>query len=823
MPRGTRIARATAALLSVISVIAGLILPGPVSADEFDVQQARALTLLNATPCGIDAPARRQATAEVIAQATAVPEATPSPAPSPSFGPMPAQPGQLYATPFPSATPATPPPVPGPTPKASGSPSPVFLTRPSGPPTISPAQIGGTPEPSASPSAAPTLKPGYVAVLADHVEGGSQPGQPGDATGNVNIFYQDEVIVGDRAHYDGIKTITISGHTYIINKVKDTILYADTIVFDTVAQQARLENGRGESSEGVEKGLVYYSSTHLQSTNTGVAHGDNAYLTTCEKPRGGYHVTGKTIDVYPSDKIVISKVILWLGAAAVFYLPRLIIPLRTVTDERQKPQFFPDLGYDQEEGFYVKARVGFGTSQYYYGYYRLEYYTRVGLGLGYTAFFQKRNGRRQSDIDFFRKEDRRTQTTLYNVKVDDTEHISRTLIANGTYTFNSNFGPLTQLPPNSSYALALQHQGTDQTQSYTFNRSQISGQSTSDGYAFTDTRTFSPALQNNLQLSLSHSETSYAGFFSSNASGSVNDLLHWASKGVDYQVQYAKNYAQQPFGLDRVPEVQIRPNSFFQHFLFPLAFTLTAGQYTEPQNGLSVTRSDANLNVGPALYHILKSDFSATVDVHQYAYATGDLKASINQQMTLSSIVNRHITNSITYTETNYNGPALVPLTQLDQQPTQNYHVGQDTLRFFNEDYYNLQLGFQTNFNRQAQPITYQFTSRPSPRSYLLLGGFYSPGAGNGFGTTNVQFITPFGRGSTLQFLGDIDWKNKGRIDNKNIYYSHIVGDCYQIALQYNEQLKAVNVSVNILAFPSRAVNLTLGGQGPVIPGSLNF
>ena len=71
--------------------------------------------------------------------------------------------------------------------------------------------------------------------------------------------------------------------------------------------------------------------------------------------------------------------------------------------------------------------------------------------------------------------------------------------------------------------------------------------------------------------------------------------------------------------------------------------------------------------------------------------------------------------------------------------------------------------------------------------------------------------------------FGDIDWKNKGRFENKNIYFSHIVGDCYQIALQYNEQLKALNVSINILAFPSRAINLNLGGQGPLVPTSLNF
>ncbi len=61
------------------------------------------------------------------------------------------------------------------------------------------------------PSGAPTLGPNYIAVLADKVAGNTNPGQPGDASGNVHILYGAEEIVGDNAHYDGLRTITITG------------------------------------------------------------------------------------------------------------------------------------------------------------------------------------------------------------------------------------------------------------------------------------------------------------------------------------------------------------------------------------------------------------------------------------------------------------------------------------------------------------------------------------------------------------------------------------------------------------------------------------
>ncbi|MHB8305998.1 MAG: hypothetical protein ACYDEU_08330, partial [Vulcanimicrobiaceae bacterium] len=82
----------------------------------------------------------------------------------------------------------------------------------------------------------------------------------------------------------------------------------------------------------------------------------------------------------------------------------------------------------------------------------------------------------------------------------------------------------------------------------------------------------------------------------------------------------------------------------------------------------------------------------------------------------------------------------------------------------------------------------------------------------------------PFGRGAQLQFAGDVDWKNKGRIENKTIYYSRIIGNCYEIRVQYNQASRQINVSLEVLAFPSHTANFGINTQGPIIPtGSLNF
>lgn len=792
--------------------------PPPSPPPPANVMSSEAIfALLNARSCA----ARMSDAGEMIAQVTPTP--APSPTSSARVPNAPLAPGQLYTTPSPAGA-VTPPPIPTPTPTAKASSGPVFLIRGSAPPSIVP-NGSPTPQPSATPIVAPTLRPGYVAVMADKFTGNAnKQGAPGDAIGNVHIFYQNEVLVGERAHYDGFKTITVSGNPYIVDNTNTSILHGDEIVFDTIAQRAELINGRGESSQGVERGLVYFSAKDLKADEHGVSHGDYANVTTCERPRAGYHITGRTIDVYPGDRMVISKAVLFLGAAAVFYLPKLIIPLRRIDDDRQRPSFFPEVGYNSYQGFYIKAKPGFGRDQYFYGYYRIEYYSRQGFGLGYTAFLARQNGKRQSSIDSYAIHDRRTQTTTWNLNAQDTENFSQSLRARFGFAYNSNFGPLINLPPNESISASVAHTGSHAQQNYTFAHNSIATQSAIDNFGFTESRSFGPSTQNSLSVNVSSARTNYGlNNASSNSSGTFSDLLQWSNKIAAYTLRYDKAFARIPYGLNKEPELEIHPYSFLKHFIIPISSSFTIGNYNEPQTPLSTSRADLNFNFGPALYHILGSDISAGVNVHQYAYGTGDMKASIDQRATMSTPIGRHALNAITYNETNYNGPPFVPFSTLDQQPTRNYKSAADVLRFYNSDFYNLTLSFNTSFNRSAQPVQYQLAVHPSRRSYVALAGSFIPGPGNGFFTTNMQFSTPFGNGSTLQFIGDIDWKNKGRIINKSIYWSRIIGDCYQIQLQYNQAAKQVNLTLNLLAFPSRGASFGLTTTGSIIPTSFNF
>ncbi len=750
------------------------------------------------------------------------PSPTTSALPTPAFAPHGNSTTTLYATPSPGASPLAPP-VPTPTPNPFNQNVPVFVQRGGNtPPPITPAgQL--PPSPTPQPTGVPTLAPNYIAVLADQVSGNTGPGKPGDASGNVHILYGAEEIVGDQAHYDGLRTITITGHPFIINHARDSVLEADKIAFDTIDQTAILTNGRGMSSEGVDRGLVHFAATDLHTDADGIGHGQKPFVTTCENPRSGYHITGKNMDVYPGDKIVIYKAVLWLGAAAVFFLPKVVIPLRTVDNPNNRPKYFPDVGYDEYEGFWIKTRTTFGKDQYFYGYYVVNYFTKVGLGLGYVAFYTKKNGRRTANINFYEIHDRRVNQTTDNLTFNETENISQTLRANFGLNYQSNYGPYTDLPANTNVNITIAHQTAHASQQYGFSRSAVGSQSSSDSFTFTDNNQFNQQLSNAFNFSLSSSNSDFGGISSTNSTATFDDLLHYTTPGTDYQLTWDKTLATQPYGDEELPQLQIRPYKFFDHFWFPMSANFTIGQYSEPAYDFNTSRADMAFVLGPEIAQVFGSDFQGTVNVNQYAYGTGDLKASIQQQFSLTTPINQHFINTLTYNEQNYNGPASVPFYTLDQFPTSNTKTAQDLVRVLNGNIYNLSLGYATNFDGIAQPWSYQFTAQPSPRSILLLGGSFIPGPGEGFETTNVQLSTPFGRDTAVQFVTDIDWQAHAQLQDKVLYLTHTFGDCYQLQVLYNQSQKLVTMQINILAFPSQGASFAVGQAGPLIPTTFNF
>ncbi len=672
-------------------------------------------------------------------------------------------------------------------------------------------------------------------VLADDISGTNKIGAPADLNGNVNVIYADGILVADHAHFDGVRYIDMTGNPYIRNRADDSVLRAESIRFDTLTSKAVLLNGVGQTSQGVETGHLYYKARTLTTTKDGVTHGDHASFTTCDRQRAGYHIEAKTLDILPGDKAVARDAVLFLGGFAIFFLPLVVIPL---THEEGGPGrqtgFLPVIGYSQAEGFYVKARIGFAPSDTYYGYYRIDEETKLGLGLGYVAFFLRKDGKRAVDVNFYRFKSNQGLSDQNNLQINDSENFSRTLRAQFGINYQGNYAPGVFLPPSYTITGSIVHTGLTESQSYTFNKYGEGSQQSSLNLGFIDQRTLSPAVTQGVNLSYTSNTNAYAGAATAIDSLHINTLTHVTTRGLDYDLTIDKTESGDPSGIDKLPELLIRPHGVLdpEFLLLPISAQIALGEYSEhqPQQvtltqtipGLATQRGQAQVTFGPVLAHFFGSDFNASVIATQDLYGTGDEKAQIQQNASFTTTLSNHIVNAITYSEQNSNGPQAEPFKTFDIIGGAS-HQASDVIRFFNGDIYTLTLQASTLFDRAAQPINYQLNLRPSLLSSLVLGGTWIPGPGNGFPLTNVQVITRVGRGSDIEFATNVDWKSRGRLESKNIYYRRIIGDCYELNLAYNQDLKQVTFNVLILAFPSHSASFGLATPTSILPGQLNF
>ena len=821
--------RATPALVRVPDVVEFGRTIGDVNALAAQVAQA-ATPAPAASPAEASSPAPAGSAAPSDESPPPVAPASASPAPSPSATLLPLPPVPATApeeiippTPRPTGSPSASP-VPLPSSRASASADqPVFLVRPSGLPTTLPL-VGGphSPGPSPSPSGTPKpqLQPYQIVTIADQIVGSSDEHRPSDLIGNVHIFYVEGQIVGDRAHFDGDHTIVVRGHTYLVNRSQDSILYADQIVFDMRTRRATLENGRGESIEGVAQGKLHFSAQNLVTRADGVTHGDHANFTTCENPHGGYHVEARTIDVTPGDKLVARKAVVFLGPLAIFYLPLLVIPLRDVEDPRRQASFLPLVGYDSSEGAWIKLRIGFAPSDTYYGYYRVEYFTKRGLGLGYDAYIGAKDHHRFTTIDSYTIDDRVANARETNINIQDTENFSRRLRGQFGINYQGDFGPDLSLPASLNITGSLIHQtGTTSTENLTFSRYLQGSLSDNLNLGFIDSITLGQFIQQ--QINLTYSK--FNSQLSSSDTFHIDLNTHVFTKAADYNLTYDKtDYSSNPFGYDTVPQLQILPHINWHGFRYAPQIQFTVGEYSEPEDHFSTSRIQGQFQESYYAKVLGNSDFSANYNITQDYYGTGDEKAFDQQNASLSTPIGNHLINSITYNEQHPIGPSDVPFQLLDNL-SPGAHSAQDVLRFYNKDVYSLSLSDGTNFDRQGQPIDYQLNYKPSPRAYLVVGGYYEPGPGNGFGTTNVQAITPLGKDSMLQLTTNVDWKNHMRLEDKNVNLSQIVDNCYQLQFTFNQDLKQFQFQVVILAFPQQGAGIGFGGaqSQSIIPQNL--
>ena len=707
-------------------------------------------------------------------------------------------------------------------------------------PIPSPQPSGATPEASPGPtSTAVPLGQGQALVKADKMYGSGGPKGDITALGHVDIKYGDVDIIADQAVFDGItKIITATGHVKFINANGDTAT-ATSLDYDTNNGRVTMNDVNGQSSSlyasGEQiQGYVYYKAQQVIAYPDGHTLLKNGWITTCDLSHVAYHITGREIEVRPGDRIIARHSALYLGKYLVAALGLLVIPLSKASAQHPSA-IAPRVGYSSTLGWFVKTYINFYRSPYYYGTYHVDYYQKVGVGLGADLYLYRQDQRGQAAISFYDLHSNAEQIALTGQKntlqgsLSMQEPLGAHLMSTLNFSYAGQSTIFSSIPPQTSANLAIAHTGGRTQTNYGLNLSNSGGNS-SLGLSLSHTIQFSQSLSQNFNVAVSNTHVSGSSF---SHQVSLDTDTHFSGRALDgdLAIQTSHGYQYADIGgirtpllaFQKLPELTLNAHAFEIDQRVPVDLTLVGGVYDDPYETFGTTtahvetsRLEAAVTLGDALLRIGgNSDFTAQATLRQDAYGTGDLRGLFGDQFSLHTLYGTHADTTIDYAVNSVRG--FTPLQSFDGEFSSNTYT--EAFDVYNGSYYRLTASTSYDVLQHFQsPISYSLTANPGPYSSLTLGTSFDP-HGTGFGPMSIQLQTPVSKTDYLQMLASYDFKLHG-LQGQNYYLTHNVNNCYLVRVAYLQPLHEVDLSVSLLAFPGEGVSFGFTNQGSLLPQS---
>ena len=765
----------------------------------------------------------------------------PVPSPSPQPSTQSAQP--TSPSPSPSAsTSSSPSASPTALPGGGQTPQPIFFT-----PTPASADFprinrGATPLPTATPTPPPNpngtptpqpLPSGIARVTADQLYGNNGPGGGFTAYGHVRLDYADATVVADQAVYSATTKILRATGNVLLTQANGDSATASALEYHSDTDRVEMFDVSGSTAavyaQGEQiQGKLYYKGKEVILDPGGHTIIKNGYITTCEPAHVAYHITGREIEIRPHDRVIAKGSALYLGKVLVAALGVLALPLSEIAQQRPN-QYAPRIGYNSVYGVFIREFINFYRGPNWYGTYHIDFYQKVGVGLGADLFFQRQDGRGGGQLTLYNLNNNKTQqaltgtrnTTQANLNMSRlfSDHLSGAL----SFSYSGQSAIFTALPTTTSTNISLTHTGARSTTSYLVTNT-ATGPSKSFGGILQHTIAFSPSFSQTVGLNLQ--DNTNPGAFS-RAIG-FNTDTHVSARSFDADLVVQTNHGSQTngigsstgetttpvVGIQRVPELTVRARPFqLQNLRLPISVALIDGIYNDGYDNIETSRLDFTSQIGPGIFRVGNNAIvNASATLHQDAYGTGDLLGAIGYQASLQNYIGHHADNTLLYTAQSVRGftpmPALDSLSGSDQIS--------EVLNVYNGMYYRFTTSTNYDFkNKFLSSINYQLNASPNPYAYFSLGTSYDP-HGTGYSPLVIAFATPVTKTDYLQFTGSYDFRLHG-LQGQNYYLTHTVNDCYVVRVAYHQPLKEVDVSFALLAFPTQSATFGINNNGPII------
>ncbi|MBO8126129.1 MAG: LPS-assembly protein LptD [Firmicutes bacterium] len=194
-------------------------------------------------------------------------------------------------------------------------------------------------------------------------------------TGDVHLEYEDFTLNCQRLVVN-TETQVLEAFQDVRYQDPDGEITADYFRYDTRSETASF---RAFSAVFTGDGLATDAYLHGERLTT---KGEDAFVSGatfsgCDRENPHYHLKAVKIEYYPGERLVARKVSYYEGHFKLFTLPVLVVSLKESRWEA------PKLGYNSEDGWYIKTTYNYYRNPNSSGSLFLDYYQKKGWGTGF--------------------------------------------------------------------------------------------------------------------------------------------------------------------------------------------------------------------------------------------------------------------------------------------------------------------------------------------------------------------------------------------------------------------------------------------------------
>ncbi|SMC38985.1 LPS-assembly protein LptD [Sporomusa malonica] len=170
--------------------------------------------------------------------------------------------------------------------------------------------------------------------------------------------------------------------------VKDKALFSEpgkTLTGINTLYNYKLKTGSMDKAKGkVEKS--YISGNNISMFPDKLIINDGT-ATNCPATVPDYHISADKIEIWPGNKMIAYNAKFWIGNMVIFSLPKY---QQSLTPENDSV-VFPQLGYDSDDGVFIKQRIEYPFNNKLAAYVNLDYYSRAHFKPNYGLIDRESN------------------------------------------------------------------------------------------------------------------------------------------------------------------------------------------------------------------------------------------------------------------------------------------------------------------------------------------------------------------------------------------------------------------------------------------------